>query len=199
MPPAIRNGFVTFGSLNKIVKVSRPCVQLWARVLEAAPQSKLMLAASAADAAPIVERLAPLGLGRERLLVVGKVRGRREYLQGFGQIDIALDTFPFNGITTTCDGLWMGVPAVSLAGATSVSRAGRSILRGVGLAELAADTADEFVRIATELAGDLQRLRDLRLNLREQMKVSPLMDHKTFTANLELEFWEMYQRTAGAI
>jgi predicted O-linked N-acetylglucosamine transferase (SPINDLY family) len=123
-PPALKNGFVTFGSLNKIVKVSEPCARLWARVLEAVPGSRLLLSVAGEDAmGPVRDRLASYGLPPDRLDILGKTSGSRQYLERFSQIDVALDTFPFNGITTTCEGLWMGVPCVSLAGDTSVSRA----------------------------------------------------------------------------
>ena len=111
---------------------------------------------------------------------------------------MALDTFPFNGITTTCDGLWMGVPAVSLAGPTSVSRAGRSILRAAGLGDLATDTPEQFVNAAAGLARDVQRLRDLRMTMRQRLRASPLMDHARFTRNLEAAYRRMWGHGADA-
>jgi predicted O-linked N-acetylglucosamine transferase (SPINDLY family) len=193
-PPAVARGYVTFGSLNKFIKVTEPCARAWAGVMEAVPRSRLVLAVNAVDpAAAVRQRLIALGLPVERIIVVGKVMHRREYLDRFNAIDIALDTYPFNGITTTCDGLWMGVPLVSLAGNTSVSRAGRSILHGAGLAELAADSPDAFVRIASELAHDLPRLRDLRMGMRRRMSQSPIMDHAGFTKNLEAAYRRMWR------
>ncbi|HZL37227.1 MAG TPA: tetratricopeptide repeat protein [Tepidisphaeraceae bacterium] len=220
-PPSARNGFVTFGSLNKIVKVSEPCARLWARVLEAVPNSRLLLTAAqtedgaaehgqaahattdrraqpaATDCATIHERLARLGLPMDRVTLLGKTRSRREYLERFAGIDIALDTFPFCGITTTCDGLWMGVPAVSLVGDTSVSRAGKSILHAANLPELAAGTADEFVQIASDLARDGARLRELRMNMRARLLASPLLDHRGFAANLESAYRGMWRTWRG--
>src|SRR5207302_4518081 len=107
-----------------------------------------------------------MGLPAERIDILGKTATRREFLERHHQIDVALDTFPFNGITTTCEGLWMGVPCVSLAGSTgppqgggtSVSRAGRSILHAANVPHLATDSPEQFVRVATELASDLPRL-----------------------------------------
>jgi protein O-GlcNAc transferase len=191
-PPCIKNGFVTFGSLNKVVKISEPCAKLWAAVLEAVPSSRLLLSASG-DAAPAVrERLGAMGLPVERLILVDKTRTSREYLERFNQIDIALDTFPFNGITTTCDGLWMGVPCVSLAGQTSVSRAGKSILHACGLGAMAADTPGLFVDIAAGLAKDMTRARDLRLEMRRRLLTSALLDHRRFAAKLESAYREMW-------
>ena len=198
-PPSLKNGFITFGSLNKIVKVSEPCAKLWARVLEAVPKSRLLLSV-AGDAAPVVrERLGCMDLPLDRVDILDKAGGSKQYLERFGRIDIALDTFPFNGITTTCDGLWMGVPCVSLAGQTSVSRAGTSILHAVNLPELCADTTDRFVRIATELAGDRDRLCDLRANMRDRLLASQLMDHRGFARKLEAEYRNMWRQACASL
>ena len=193
-PPVLKNGFVTFGSLNKIVKVSQPCGRLWARVLEAVPGSKLLLSVAGADAGGTVRRrLESYGISSDRLVIANKTRSRREYLQRFGEIDIALDTWPFNGITTTCDGLWMGVPCVSMEGQTTVSRAGKSLLHAAGLPELASDDAEGFVQVASALARDEQRLRELRRTMRERLLASPLMDHRGFARNLDAEFRRMWR------
>lgn len=194
-PPALHRGHVTFGSLNKTVKVTPPCARLWARVLDAVPGSQLLLRVASADAAHgMRRRLAEMGLPADRLDLVEPTRGRREYLERFAQIDIALDTFPFNGITTTGDGLWMGVPAVSLAGGTSVSRAGRSILRAAGLPGLATDTRDAFVAAAVSLARDPQGLRELRVNLRGRLSASPLLDGRGLTARIEAAYRHMWDQ-----
>ena len=185
-PPAVRNGYVTFGSLNKIVKVSRTCAWLWARVMEAVPRSRLMLSVAEGDAdGSVRDRLAGWGIGPGRIDIVPRVASSHDYLNRFNQIDVALDTYPFNGITTTCDGLWMGVPVVSLGGGTSVSRAARGILHAAGLADLAADTEDQFVQVASELALDLDRLRNLRCDARQRLAGSALMNHRAFAAALD--------------
>ena len=228
-PPALKNGYVTFGSLNKTVKVSEPCAKLWARVMESVPNSRLVLAVAEAGEdgghrrpcgraaeredgsggsaaspqgrtsgdAPVRDRLSRVGLPIDRVELLGKTLTRREYLQRFDRIDIALDTFPFNGITTTCDGLWQGVPCVSLAGGTSVSRAGRSILRAANLPELATDTPGSFVRTVVELATDLDRLRELRMSMRKRLLASPLMDHIGFARNLESAYRQMWRQWCG--
>ena len=116
-----------------------------------------------------------------------------EYFAQYEQIDIALDTFPFRGGTTTCDALWMGVPVVSLVGQTAVGRGGLSLLSNVGLPELAAHTEDEYVSIAVELANDLPRLAELRATMRERMQASPLMDAPRFARNIEDAYRSMWQ------
>ncbi|HZL36474.1 MAG TPA: hypothetical protein VFC78_14240, partial [Tepidisphaeraceae bacterium] len=148
---------------------------------------------AATECLTIHQRLARLGLPMDRVTLLGKTGSRREYLERFAGIDIALDTFPFCGITTTCDGLWMGVPAVSLAGDTSVSRAGRSILHAANLPELAADTPDEFITIAVDLARDGAHLRELRLTQRQRLMDSPLLDHRGFASGLEAEYRRMWR------
>jgi predicted O-linked N-acetylglucosamine transferase (SPINDLY family) len=117
-----------------------------------------------------------------------------EYFALYRQIDIALDTFPYGGGTTTCDALWMGVPVVSLVGRTAVGRGGLSILSNVGLPELAARSEEEYVRIAGELAGDLPRLGNLRANLRQRMAQSPLMDAPRFARNIEAAYRQVWRQ-----
>ena len=196
-PPFRRNGCITFGHVGKLVKIGPSCARLWARVLEAVPGSRLLLTAPLPEVnASVPQRLSGLRLPVERCDIVEKAPTTREYLERFGQIDIALDTFPFNGITTTCDGLWMGVPCVSLAGSTgsrqaggtSVSRAGKSILQAANLPELCADSQEVFIATATQLARDVDRLRDMRRSMRDRLVVSPLMDHRGFAGRLAVEY-----------
>jgi predicted O-linked N-acetylglucosamine transferase (SPINDLY family) len=120
-------------------------------------------------------------------------RPRREYLELYHLLDIALDPFPYGGHTTSLDALWMGVPVVSLAGSRPVSRAGLSQLSNLGLSELVAFAEDEYLSIATGLAGDLPRLAELRRTLRSRMENSPLMDAPAFTRNIETAYRAMWQ------
>jgi predicted O-linked N-acetylglucosamine transferase (SPINDLY family) len=194
-PPALTNGYVTFGSLNKIIKVTPECVRVWAAVLETEVRSRLMLVAPGRDSRQFVhDRLVRFGLPPDRIVLLDKAPTRQAYLDRFGQIDVSLDTYPFSGITTTCDGLWMGVPTVTLTGTTSVSRAGRSILSAIGLAELVASTPDQYVQAAASLARDLPRLKAVRAGMRQRMQDSPLMDHAGYTRRLESSFINMWSR-----
>jgi protein O-GlcNAc transferase len=118
---------------------------------------------------------------------------REQYLKLHQRIDIVLDTFPYNGHTTSCDALWMGVPVISLVGATAVGRGGLSILSQINLAGLAATTPQHYVRIATELAADLPRLSALRQGMREALLASPLTDAKRFAANIEAAYRGMWK------
>jgi predicted O-linked N-acetylglucosamine transferase (SPINDLY family) len=188
--PARRSGRVTFGSLNTLAKVSEEVLALWARVLAAVPESRLVLRTGAGRRAEERARaaLARHGIAPERLLLHGQTATRFDYLKLFHDVDVCLDPFPYNGVTTTCDSLWMGVPVVTLAGNTGVSRQGVRFLGSVGLDELIAATPEDYVRTATELAGDLARLEALRAGLRERVGRSPPTDATRFTRHLETAY-----------
>jgi predicted O-linked N-acetylglucosamine transferase (SPINDLY family) len=203
-PPARRSGLVTFGCLNNPAKVSDEVLAVWSLVLAAAPGFRLLIRAGVGRSAEERARdlLANHGIAPERLAFAGRTATRFAYLKLYHAVDIALDPFPYNGVTTTCDALWMGVPVVSLAGRMSVSRQGVRFLRSVGLDELLAETPEDHVRIAAELAGDLTRLADLRGGLRERMSCSPLMDAHRLTRDLEATYigiWEHRLATRGSI
>ncbi len=118
----------------------------------------------------------------------------QEHLSLYHQVDIALDTFPYHGTTTTCEALWMGVPVVTLAGTTHLSRVGLSFLSAVGLDGLIAKNPDEYISLASELAAERQRLIYLRENLRSMMALSPLMDAKGFTLEWESALIAMHKK-----
>jgi protein O-GlcNAc transferase len=192
-PPALGNGFVTFGSLNNFCKVSAPTIHLWARLLAAVPRSRLLLHAFASDYLEFVrQRFSQAGVAPDRLEFVG-FQGHADYLKTFGRIDIALDPFPYNGGVTTCNCLWMGVPTVSLLGRGAPGRAGYSILTNVGLPELVASDHEQYLQIAKGLAGDLARVGELRRSLRQRMLDSPLTDPQRFTHGVESAYRQMWR------
>jgi predicted O-linked N-acetylglucosamine transferase (SPINDLY family) len=192
-PPGRSAGEVTFGCLNNFCKVSPETLELWIQLLRAAPKSKLILqAGEGSHRQRVWDLLEHGGIDPGRLKFVGRVP-LWEYFKRYDQIDVGLDPFPCNGGTTTCDALWMGVPVVSLAGRTAVGRGGVSILANVGLPELIAQTPDEYVQIAAELAGDLPRLGELRRTLRGRMQGSPLMDAPRFARNIEAAYRQMWR------
>ncbi|MGD1277622.1 MAG: tetratricopeptide repeat protein [Tepidisphaeraceae bacterium] len=187
-PPALASGHVTFASLNIFCKVSDPMLKLWARVLEAVPRSRLMLLAPPGSSRQhVLEHIDP-----SRVDFTGRLP-REQYLQAYRQIDIGLDTLPYNGHTTSLDALWMGVPVVTLVGQTAVGRATWSQLSNLKLQELAAHRPEDFVRIAAELAGDLPRLREIRSGLRQRMLASPLTDARRFAHNIQIAYRQMWQ------
>ncbi|HEY2584351.1 MAG TPA: hypothetical protein VGI81_01150, partial [Tepidisphaeraceae bacterium] len=194
LPPGLSTGVVTFGCLNKLYKVTPQMLDIWARILKEVPHSRLLLVVQGGDAAnpSVRESLVGRGIDSERVEVLSKAASRREYLERFGRVDVALDTFPFNGITTTCDALWMGVPVVSLCGQTHVSRAGLSILTAIGLGDLACATPDEYVRCATQLGTHTGRVSAIRAGLRERMERSPLRDERGYARAVEAAYRAMW-------
>lgn len=195
--PSIANGCITFGSFNNIAKVNDSVIAVWAKVLLAVPFSRLMLKSFALSSVRgrkrIVDGFAAQGIPAERLDLVGWSAETQHHLELYNKVDIALDTFPYNGTTTSCEALWMGVPVISLEGEHHAARVGASLLSVLGLRELLASDVAEFVQIASRLAADPERLTALRAGLRERMAASPLLDHAGFTRNLESAYREMWQ------
>jgi predicted O-linked N-acetylglucosamine transferase (SPINDLY family) len=192
--PAREAGHVTFGSLNNFCKVSPAALAAWSRVLQAVPGSRLLLHAQPGSHRDGVRAfLAEQGISAERLAFAGSLPAAK-YFALYQGIDVALDTFPYGGGTTSCDALWMGVPVVSLAGQTAVGRGGLSILSNLGLTELVAHDEQQYVRIAAELAHDLPRLAGLRAALRQRMQDSPLTDAPRFARNVEAAYRRMWRR-----
>jgi predicted O-linked N-acetylglucosamine transferase (SPINDLY family) len=184
-PPSQATGVVTFGCLNQFSKVSVAARRTWARILAAVPDSRLLLhSLPGRHREEIAAEFAAGGVEAPRIEWVGKLP-IADYLATYNRIDIALDPFPYNGGTTTCDALWMGVPVVALAGNRAVARAGVSILTNVGLPELFARNADDYVRIAAALATDPPRLAELRRMMRDRVQSSPLMDAPAFARDFE--------------
>jgi predicted O-linked N-acetylglucosamine transferase (SPINDLY family) len=192
--PAFRNGFVTFGSLNNFCKVTPPTLAAWSRLLQSVPDSRLLVhIRQGSHREDLLKCFEQQGISRHRLLLVDWLQGL-EYFRLYEQIDIALDTFPHGGGTTSCDALWMGAPVVSWAGPAAVSRGGLSILSNLGLSELVAFDGDGYVEIARELAANLSRLSELRSSLRARMRQSPLMDEPRFARQIEAAYREMWRR-----
>ena len=154
--PACRAGHVTFGCLNSMAKLSDPVLVVWSEVLAAVPRSRIMLRTSNVRRGEtrIYDILGRHGISAERVLFAGQMADRYDYLKLFQELDLCLDPFPYNGVTTTCEALWMGVPVISLAGLAGVSRQGVRFLRAVGLEELIADTPKAYVQRASELGSN---------------------------------------------
>jgi predicted O-linked N-acetylglucosamine transferase (SPINDLY family) len=137
-----------------------------------------------------------LGTDPQRITFVARL-GMDEYLGTYKQIDVALDPHPYGGGTTTCDALWMGVPVITLPGATSIHRSGVSLRSNVGLSELMAESPEQYVHIASDLAADLPRLGKLRSSLRQRMFESPLMDAAGFVQGLHAAYRQMWRQWVG--
>ena len=199
--PAVRNGCITFGSLNNFTKVNEPLVKCWASILHRIPGSHLLLKAIALNSHPVRDRIrhfmSGLGISADRLKLHGSVP-IHEHFAFYNRIDIALDTFPYHGTTTTCEAMWMGVPVVTRAGASHVSRVGVSLLTNVGLTELIANGPDQYVEKAVDLAGDPERLMELHTSLRRRMQESPLMNAAGFVRDVETAYRDMWHRWCAA-
>jgi protein O-GlcNAc transferase len=192
--PASRNPWVTFGSFNSFWKVSAGALEVWAKILAQVPQSRMvMLAPEGKCRQRVRENFARFGVNQDRIEFVNRT-GLPEYLSWYGGIDIALDPFPYAGGTTTCDALWMGVPVVTLAQKTAIGRGGVTIMKNVGLPEMVAESEEEYVRKAVELARDHQRLGAMRTGLRDKMRSSPLMDSGRFAAEMEGIYRDVWKK-----
>lgn len=192
--PALKQEFVTFGCLNNFCKMSDAALQAWGEILQGAANSQLLLhSQEGSHRQRVRDRLKQQGIEPNRVRFE-KLLPMKKYFELYGQIDIALDTFPYAGGTTTCDAIWMGVPVVSLSGKTGVGRGGMSILSNIGLPELVARDPEEYVRLATDLAHDLPRLSQLRETLRQRIKESVLMDAPRFARGIETIYREAWRR-----
>ena len=200
-PPMERSGFVTFGSFNNFNKVTDEVLRLWKEVLDAVPRSRLLvkskLFASAEGRERAAKRFACCGISTERV----EMRAfSRDHLAEYGDMDIALDTFPYTGGITTCEALAMGVPVITLRGASHGARFGESLLTNANLAELIADTPADYVQIAATLASAPETLAALRTNLRTILAHAPLTDARTYVRDVEAayaEIWERFVHAAG--
>jgi predicted O-linked N-acetylglucosamine transferase (SPINDLY family) len=191
--PAMANGFVTFGCLNNFAKINAGVLALWAQVMRQVPGSRLLLLShEGCHRQRTVDRLSQCGIQPDRIEFASP-RPRLHYMALYHRIDIALDSFPYNGHTTSLDSFWMGVPVVTRVGNSAVSRAGWCQLSNLGLTELAAQTAEQFVAVAVKLAQDLPRLQELRSTLRQRMEHSPLMDAPRFARNIEAAYRQMWR------
>jgi Flp pilus assembly protein TadD len=189
--PAQKPGHVTLGCLSNFVKVNDNMLALWSQVLSKLPHSRLLLWCPQGNHRQrAVEKL---GVDAARVDFIER-QPRVKFLELFHRVDFCLDTFPYNGHTTSLDGLWMGVPTVSLRGQTAVSRAGFSQLSNLGLTDLVTADRNEFVKIAVELARDLPRLRELRSTLRHRMEKSPLMDAPRFARGVEAAYRGLWRQ-----
>ncbi|CAE6758345.1 tetratricopeptide repeat protein [Paraburkholderia nemoris] len=186
--PALSNGYPTFGCLNNPCKLSDATFRLWGDVMrEVADARLLLMAPSGAARALLLQRLGHHGIAEERVSFTS-FRPRADYLRTYHQIDVGLDTFPYNGHTTSLDSYWMGVPVVTRVGGTSVGRAGLSQLENLGLRDLAVDSDAQFVETAVQLVRDLPRLSAMRASLRARLAASPLMDGARFARHVEAAY-----------
>jgi protein O-GlcNAc transferase len=191
-------GRVTFGFLNELSKVNERVISRWAAILRRTPQSKLLIKAVGLSHAQVRERILRQfedhAVPAERLDLRGRLPSVVDHMRVYNEVDIVLDSFPYNATTTNCEALWMSVPFVTLAGRSHVSRVGTSLLSRLGLRELIAQSEEDYVDIAVDLAADASRLDSLHATLRERMAASTLCDAARVTHSLEDAYRAMWQR-----
>ena len=197
--PVLSNGYVTFGCLNNFCKINDGVLEMWGQVLSGVPRSRLLMLAPVGERRKwVLERLGGHGVSAERIEFV-PFQSPAEYLRTFQRIDISLDTLPAGGHTTSLDSLWMGVPVVTLVGPTVEGRGGWSQLSNIKLTQWAGHSREEFVRIATDLAGDSMRIAEFRWTLRQRMRESPLMDGARFARGMEAAYRSIWRSWCGTI
>jgi predicted O-linked N-acetylglucosamine transferase (SPINDLY family) len=196
--PMLENGYWMFGSFNQESKLSDPVLEAWSRVLEAIPDSRLRIVGITCDV--VEERIrtcfAQHGIASERVELVGRIP-IDAYLASYRDVDIALDSFPYNGATTTCDALLMGVPVAAVAGTRAIARGGVSLMSTIGLSDWIADSPENLAGLLQRHTRDAARLAQLRAELPQKMRASALMDAAHFTRNLESIFREAWQRACA--
>jgi predicted O-linked N-acetylglucosamine transferase (SPINDLY family) len=189
-----------FGSFNHVAKLNPGTIAVWADILARVPGARLVLKSGPLDRAEtrlrVLECFERHGVAAARIAVEDWRADRASHLATYAGIDVALDTFPYNGTTTTCEALWMGVPVVSRVGTVHMSRVGASLLDCIGLGELAARSDAAYVATAVALAHDGPRRARLRAGLRERLRASPLLDHAGFTRRLEARYREALEARA---
>lgn len=202
-PPHESSGQITFGSFNNLAKASDSVILLWSAILKKVKDSRLFIKSAAlgghSTQQNLLERFSKFGIPEERIVLRVHTPTPLEHLHQYAHVDIALDTYPYHGTTTTCESLWMGVPVITLAGDSHVSRVGVSLLTHAGLQELIAFSPEEYVAIAVKLAQDKERLNFLRYSLRAQMAQSPLMDAAGVTKEVEKAYLGMYNSVSRNI
>jgi len=199
-PPVTQrpDGPVVFGSFNQLTKTSPQAVQLWAEVLHAVPDSRLLIKSKQlADATmreTLLARFEAQGIDPARITPMPHAPSLREHLATYGQVDIALDTIPRTGGSTTTEALWMGVPVITLAGERFIERLSASMLNALGLSECVASSREEYIHKAIKLASDYPHRTQLRHTMRQRMETSPLCNSQDLAHTMELAFRNMWEK-----
>ena len=185
LPSGVSNA-MTFGCLNNAAKISDACCDTWAKLIAAIPGSRLVLLAgqSQSGAKRLTDRFLAAGVLRDRLQLVFRLP-KKDYYEAYQMFDLALDPFPYNGGVTTCDALWMGVPVLSVAGNSYVSRQGAAVMAHAGLSEFVADSPAMLIELAKTWNANREWLADIRAGLRAQVASSPIANGKTYVRHLE--------------
>jgi len=196
--PVIKANYITFGSFNNLNKVNEQVIHLWSKILKAIPNAHLILKskqlADSGIKSKYIDFFKKEGIDSTRIQFFSFFNNKDEHLGLYNSIDIALDSFPYNGTTTTCEALWMGVPTLTLKGDRHASRVGASIMTHVGLEEFIANNEQEYINIAINIAKNTENLAKIRASLRNKMENSPLCDRKNFAKDIEKVYVDLWQK-----
>ena len=194
--PALENGYITFGNLNSPAKTNEYSLKLWADVLKAVPDSKMLFSSAALTSPELRERVLSAfkknGIGEERLIIESGAP-HKDFIKTYNRIDIALDPYPYSGGLTTCEALWLGVPVLALPGPTFAGRHAATHLHNAGYPEWIMDSRQDYIDCAVKWADDLEGLAALRAGMRDKVAASPLVDGKRFAGHIEEAFRFMWK------
>ena len=200
--PYDKNGYFTFGSFNNYVKVTPEVIEVWAQILNEVPKSKLILKSSQFADKDTKGRCIKLfkkqGVAKERLNLVAMLPNPNDHMSFYGELDLALDPFPYNGTTTTFEALWMGVPTLTLSANVHANRVGESILSRIGLGSFVSHSKEDYIKLAKLKSESLDELRVLRGSLRDSMIHSPLCDQQDFVQQMEHAYQHMWDKYCQA-
>ena len=196
--PAVKNNFITFGSTNKLSKINDDVIALWSKILLSIPNSKLLIKNRNLDNQKVIEsiflRFKKQNINKNRLILRGESSTRKELFEVYNEIDIALDTFPFQGCTCTCEAVWMGVPVIILKGNRYLTHFGESINSNLGMNDWIAKSCDEYISKAIKFSSNLEALSKIRMNLRKKALQSPVCDATRFTKHFAQMLWGLWKK-----
>lgn len=196
--PFENNGYITFGSFNNLDKVTKSVISTWAEILTKVKNSRLILKAKQFQFDEpkefYLQWFKDYGIDSSRIKLIGRTESVADHLALYSNIDICLDTFPYNGTTTTCEALWMGPPVITFLGDKHVARVGATLLHHVDLDGLVAQDIPSYVDLAISLANDTEKLKSLRRGMRERIRTSELCNHQRFAKDMEQAYLNMWQK-----
>ena len=194
--PAKKNNFITFGSFNQLSKINNEVISLWSDILLSVKNSKLFLKSQELSNKKILEDLKEkfkkFQINHDRLILEGKSKSRKEVLEKYKRIDISLDPFPFQGNTSTCESIWMGVPVLTLKGNRYLFHFGESINSNLNMKEWIADNKENYLEKAIKFSSDLENLSKIRMRLREEALISPVFDANRFSKHFSKLLWKIW-------
>ena len=198
-PPQTHYDYITFGSFNNLSKITSEVIDVWSKILNLIPKSHLILKCRKLkhNKDYYYELFKNKGIDKDRIQLYEHLPSTSDHLELYNSVDIGLDPFPYNGATTTCEALWMGVPVITLLGDSHAGRVGASILTNVGLKDFIARDIDSYINLAVKMSANTKKLKEIRMTLRRQMQESLLCDARSFTDNVETSYkdmWHNYQK-----